>query len=156
MAFGPVQAEDVAELVRRGLLAESTASAGLSEALAAHPLPRLLAAGVRRDRVDLVGRDVELVAPSVLEEQIVPLGAANGALHHPREARHSMDVVHDEAPDGEVVEEALDRAGTRSGESVRPAPPRKVGLGEYCKPRRLENVSLVDLRDHHPQTRSTE
>ena len=38
VAFGPVQAEDVAELVRRGLLAESTASAGLSEALAAHPL----------------------------------------------------------------------------------------------------------------------
>jgi formate dehydrogenase iron-sulfur subunit len=38
VAFGPVQAEDAAELVRRGLLDESTALVGLSEALAAHPL----------------------------------------------------------------------------------------------------------------------
>jgi formate dehydrogenase iron-sulfur subunit len=38
VAFGPVQAADIADLVGRGLLAESTALAGLPEALAAHPL----------------------------------------------------------------------------------------------------------------------
>jgi formate dehydrogenase iron-sulfur subunit len=38
VAFGPVQAGDVAGLVHAGLLDESTARDGLSEALAAHPL----------------------------------------------------------------------------------------------------------------------
>ena len=38
VAFGPVQAADVAGLVGRGLLDESTARTGLPEALAAHPL----------------------------------------------------------------------------------------------------------------------
>ena len=38
VAFGPVQAADIADLVGRGLLDESTALAGLPEALADHPL----------------------------------------------------------------------------------------------------------------------
>jgi len=38
VAFGPVQADDIADLIDRGLLDESTAVSGPSEALAAHPL----------------------------------------------------------------------------------------------------------------------
>ena len=38
VAFGPVQAEDIAGLVDAGLLDESTALDGLSDALVAHPL----------------------------------------------------------------------------------------------------------------------
>ena len=40
IAFGPVQADDVADLVARGLLDAATAQNGMSAALAAHPLHR--------------------------------------------------------------------------------------------------------------------
>ena len=40
IAFGPVKADDVADLVARGLLDDATALVGVSEALAAHPLHR--------------------------------------------------------------------------------------------------------------------
>ena len=40
IAFGPVQADDVADLVARGLLDDATSQNGVSAALAAHPLHR--------------------------------------------------------------------------------------------------------------------
>ena len=75
---------------------------------------RRLAAGVVPHRVDLVGRHVELVVAAVLEQQVVALDAADGALDHAAVAGHAVLVVHDVVAGLEVVEEAL-RVALRRG-----------------------------------------
>ena len=73
-----------------------------------------VAAGVVAHGVDLVGRHVELVVALVLEQQVVALHAADGALHHAAVAGHAVLVVHDVVAGLEVVEEPL-------GVATRPA-----------------------------------
>ena len=46
-------------------------------------------------RVDLVGRDVQLVVAAVLEQEVVALDASDGALDHAAEPRNPVHVVHD-------------------------------------------------------------
>ena len=74
-----------------------------------------LAAGVVPHRVDLVGRHVELVVALVLEQQVVALHAADGALHHAAVAGDAVLVVHDVVAGLEVVEEALGVAAADGG-----------------------------------------
>ena len=88
---------------------------GLLPALAAEAVEGgRLAAGVVPHRVDLVGRHVELVVALVLEQQVVALHAADGALHHAAVAGDAVLVVHDVVAGLEVVEEPLGVA-TRDG-----------------------------------------
>ena len=68
---------------------------------------RRVAARVVADGVDLVGGHVELVAAAVLQQQVVALGAAKGALHHAAVAGDTVLVVHDVIADLEVFEEPL-------------------------------------------------
>ena len=68
---------------------------GLVPIGATHPAERRrVAAGVVTHRVDLVARDVQLVAAAVLEQQVVALDAADGSGDHALEARHAVDLVH--------------------------------------------------------------
>ena len=73
----------------------------------------MVAAGVRRDRVDLVGGDIELVAAAVLQQEIVALGAADGAAYEAAVAGDPVHVVDDVGPRGEIVEETLHRPRPR-------------------------------------------
>ena len=69
---------------------------GLRPVAAPEPAQRwLIAAGVVTDGVDLIGGDVELVVAAVLEQQVVALDAADGALDHAAEPRNAVLVVHD-------------------------------------------------------------
>ena len=80
----------------------------------AHPAERRrVAAGVGRDRVDLLRREVELVAAAVLELEVVPLGAADRPGHHACEAGNSVHVVDDVVAWSQVVEETFRRARGR-------------------------------------------
>ena len=80
-----------------------------------------VAAGVVADGVDLVGRDVELVAAPVLEQQVVALGAAHGLLDHAAVAGHAVLVVDDVVARLEVVEEALGVGAPGPGRAGGPA-----------------------------------
>src|SRR4029077_6396885 len=92
---------------------------------------RGLAADVLAQRVDLVARDVELVAALVRDEQVVALDAGDGALDHPLVLADAVLVVHDVVAGLEVLE----RAGTlgplsRPSRAVRPSPAGEVALGD--------------------------
>ena len=89
-----------------------------------------LASGIGLDGVDLVGGDVELVPPAVLEQEVVALGAGDGPGHHAAVAGHSVLMVHDEVPGLEVVEEALGEPGPGPGPAVGPPAPGEVALGQ--------------------------
>ena len=70
---------------------------GLLPVAAAHAMQRRrVAARVVADGIDLVGGHVELVAAAVLQQQVVALGAAEGALHHAAVAGDAVLVVHEE------------------------------------------------------------
>ena len=75
------------------------------------------ATGVVPHRVDLVGRHVEPVVALVLEQEVVALHAADGALHHAAVSGDAVLVVDDVVASLEVVEEALgsDEDGGRRG-----------------------------------------
>jgi hypothetical protein len=84
--------------------------------------------------VDLVGRHVQAVVALVLEQQVVALDPADGALDHAAVAGHAVLVVDDVVADLEVVEEALRVAAPGASAPVRPAPAGEVGLGEDGQP----------------------
>ena len=107
----------------------------------------MIAAGVRSDRVNLVGGDVELVAAAVLEEQVVTFGATEGALDQAPVARDAVNVVDDVCARCEVVEEALAGSLPRPSDAVRPAPSRDVRLGEDCELRVGKDGALLELGD---------
>ena len=90
-----------------------------------HPVQRRrLAAGVAPDGVDLVGRDVELVAALVLEQQVVARRAADRALDHPRVARDAVDLVHDVVTGAERVVEVAPWRAPRGRRCTRRRPVR--------------------------------
>ena len=120
------------ELLRHGAHRLADAGAASLPVAAVQPAERgVLSPRVRRDRVDLVRGDVEPVPAPVLQEEVVALGAGHAAAHHAAVAGDAVDVVDDVAADGEVVEEALDRPGTRPGHAVRAVAPGEVALGEH-------------------------
>ena len=139
-------------------LARTRALLALPVAAASRLSARLLAAGVGRDRVDLVRRDVEPVAAAVLEQQVVALGAADRARHHAAVAGDAVDVVHDVARPA--------RGRRRS-----PRPARGRARGTRCGRRRpvrsasastasfdaVEDEAAVERRDDdvHPGRRSS-
>ena len=105
---------------------------GLLEVRAAEAVERgRLAADVVADGVDLVGRDVELVAALVLEQQVVALDPADGPLDHAAVAADAVVVVDDVVAGLEVLEDArrLPPAGPRG--AVGPAAAGEVGLGQH-------------------------
>ena len=110
---------------------------------------RLVAAGVVPDRVDLVGRDVELVVAAVLEQEVVALDARDGALDHAPEPGDAVLVVHDEVAGLEVVEEPLG-VGAPAGphRPVRAPPAGEVGLGEHRELDGREDEPALERRDH--------
>ncbi len=117
---------------------------------------RLLAAGVRGDRVYLVGRDVELVAAAILEQQVIPLCSADRPFDEAAVAGDAVHVVNDERSRREIVEEALRRPAPRPRHPVRPAAPGDVGLGENCQLRAREDGALVELGDRDVNARAPE
>jgi hypothetical protein len=80
--------------------------------------------------VDLVGRDVELVAALVLEQQVVALDAADGPLDHAGVAGHAVLVVHDVVAGLEVLEEPGALALGGAGPPVGAPTTGEVGLGD--------------------------
>ncbi len=125
--------------------------------LGAGPLPlgaaqpahgRRVAAGIGGEQLDLVGGQVELVRPPVLEEQVVAGGAAHGPGDHAPVAGHPVLAVDDVAARGEVVEEPVDRAGPGPGLAVGAAPAGDVGLGQHGHPGPGQDESPID-RGHH-------
>ena len=100
---------------------------GALEVGAAHPVQRRgLTAGVAADDADLVGRDVELVAALVLEEEVVLGDAADGPLHHPAVAGHAVGVVHDVVAGLERVVEVRAAAGAAGARWTRRRPVRSA------------------------------
>ena len=103
---------------------------GLLEVGATHAVQgRRLATGVPADGVHLVGRDVELVAALVLEEQVVARDTADRALDHARVPRHTVHLVHDEVAGGQRVVE-IRAAARATGLAVHPPTAGEVGLGD--------------------------
>ena len=72
-----------------------------------------LPTAVRGDGLDLVHREVEPIAPPVLQDQIVTGRPAHRPRGDPFEPGHPVLAVDHEAPDGQVVEEAVGGAGAR-------------------------------------------
>ena len=123
----------------------------------AHPVERRrLAAGVGSDRVDLVGREVELVTAAVLELQVVPLGAADRPRHHAGEAGDSVNVVDDVVSRGQVVEETFRRAGSRPRLAVRPPPAGHVRLGHDGELRGQDEGSAIHRCDDDVDARAAD
>ena len=89
---------------------------GLGEVAAAEAVQRRgLAADVLAQRVDLVGRHVQLVAALVGDEQVVALDAADRALDHALVLADAVLVVHDVVAGLEVLEEARRSRGVAGG-----------------------------------------
>ena len=100
------------------------AGAGLLPVGAAHAVQRgRLAAGVAADGADLVGRDVELVTGSVLEQQVVALDAADRARGHLLVAPDAVLVMHDEVAGLERRRRSRRRAGRRAARGAHDAGP---------------------------------
>ena len=109
-----------------------------------------VAAGVVADGVDLVGRDVELVAPPELEEEVVALGPAHGLLHHPAVLADAVLVVDDVVARVEVVEEALGVGAPGPGRPVGPAPAGDVALDEDGQLDLGQDEAPLEGLDHDP------
>ncbi len=112
-----------------------------------------VAAGVVADGVDLVGRDVELVAPPVLEQEVVALGPAHGLLDHAAVLADAVLVVDDVVARAEVVEEALGVGAPRAGRPVGPAPAGDVALDEDGQLDLGEDEAPLEGLDHDPAGR---
>ncbi len=129
--------------------------------LGAGPLPfgasqpghrRGVATGIGRQQFDLVGGQVQLVGPPVLEEQIVAGCAPHGAGDHAAVPGHSVLAVDDVVSGGEVVEEPVDGAGPGAGLTVRAATAGDVGLGENGDPRLGQDESAIQPGHHDSST----
>ena len=107
-----------------------------------------VATGIGREQVDLVGGQVELVRPPVLEEQVVAGGAPHGPGDHAPVPGHPVLAVDDEVPRGQVVEEAVDGPGPGPGLAVGTAPSGHVGLGQHGHPRPGQHESPIHRCDH--------
>ena len=130
---------------------------GLLEVRAAEAVERgRLAADVVADGVDLVGRDVELVAALVLEQQVVALDAADRPLDHAAVAADPVVVVDDVVAGLQVLEDARRLAAARPGGAVGAAAAGQVGLGQHGQPRLGEDGRVVQRRHDDPAARSGE
>ena len=117
---------------------------------------RVVAARVRRDRVDLIRRHVQLVPAAVLEQEVVALGAADGAAYKPAVAGDAVHVVHDVGPRGEVVEETLHRPRPRPRHPVRSPAPRDVGLRHERQLGVGQERSPIERHDDDVDARATQ
>ncbi len=103
----------------------------LGEVAAAQPVQhRRLAAHVLAEGVDLIAGHVQLVAALVLQEQVVALGAADGALDHALVLADAVLVVHHVVAGFEILEQAGALALARARLAVGAAPAGEVGLGD--------------------------
>ena len=97
--------------------------------------PRRLTTDILGHHADLVGGHVQLVARPVLQEEVVALGAGDGAPHHPQIAAHPVNLV-----DGEVAGRELHGrpVGAAAGQARRQAsvasPPEQVFFGQHGEP----------------------
>ncbi len=110
---------------------------------------RRFATDVLTDRVDLVGRDVELVATPVAEQQVVAFDSADGPLDHPVVLTDAVLMVHDVAAGLQVLERArrlASLAGARL--AVRPATSGEVRLGDDRDLRVVQRDATVQRCDH--------
>ena len=133
-----------------GDLADGRAHPGarLLPVAAAHPVQRgCVASGVAAHGADLIGRDVQLVAAAVLQQQVVALDTADGPLRHPRVATDAVLVVHDEVAGLERVVEVGATLGAR-GAAVHAPSTGEVGLGDDREPRARYDDAPLERRDH--------
>ncbi len=91
---------------------------------------RCFAADVLAQRVDLVGRHVELVAALVRDEEIVALDTADGPLDHALVLPDAVLVVHDVVAGLQVFERAGALALLLADGAVGAAPAGEVALGD--------------------------
>ena len=114
---------------------------------------RRLAPAVGGDGLDLIDREIEPVAASILQDQIVAGGPAHRPGRDPFEPGHPVLAVDHEAPDGQVVEEAVGGAGPRSRPPVGQAPAGDVGFGEHGHLAIGKDEPARQGRRHHEGTR---
>ena len=133
------------------------AALGLLEVRAAEAVERgRLAADVVADGVDLVGRDVQLVAALVLEQQVVALDPADRPLDHPAVAADPVVVVDDVVAGLQVLEDARRLAPARPGGAVGAAAAGQVGLGQHRQPRLGKDRRVVERCHDDPPARPGE
>ena len=102
-----------------------------------------LAARVLAQRVDLVGRYVQLVAALVGHEQVVAFDAADRALDHALVVADAVDVVDDVVAWLEVFEDAGGLPAAGACLAVGAAATREVGLGDDRQPGVGEQAAAV-------------
>ncbi len=104
---------------------------GLGEVAPAEAVQRrCLAADVLAQRVDLVGRYVQLVAALVRHEQVVTFDPADRALDHALVLADAVLVVHDVHAGLEILERRRPLALAGPGGTAGPATTGQVGLGD--------------------------
>ena len=127
------------------------AVAGLLPVGAAHLAERRrVAAGVAADRADLVGRDVELVAAAVRDEEVVALDAADRPGDHPLVPADAVHLVHDEVVGLQVLVVVDGLAGLARAAVDAPAA-GEVGLRDEREP----GVGQDDARARAARRRAT-
>ncbi len=114
---------------------------------------RRLPAAVGGDGLDLIDREIEPIAPAVLQDQIVAGGPTHGPRRDPFEAGDPVLTVDHEAPDGQVVEETVGGPGARSRPPVGQAPAGDVGFGEHGDLAIGEDETARQRRRHHEGAR---
>ena len=141
----PVQHDELLRDLARG---RAHPGLRLLEVGAAHAVQRRrVAAGVLAHRADLVGGYVELVVALVLEQQVVALGAADGARDHAVVARDPVGLVHDVVALGQVLVE-VDRFARAAHPPVHAPPSREVGLRDERDLRAAEHRPALERCDH--------
>ena len=110
---------------------------------------RCLAADVLAQRVDLIGRDVELVATLVREQQVVALDAADRTAHHALVAADAVLEVHHVHARLEVLEQRGAVAPARAWTAVGAAAAGEVGLGDDRHPGGVHRHAVLQRCDHH-------
>ncbi len=134
----------------------------------ADPVARLLPVGaahlaerrrvptrVAADRADLVGRDVELVATAVRDEQVVTLDPTDRPGDHPLVAPDPVHLVHDEVVGLQVLV-VVDGLSRLARPSVDAPAAGEIGLGDQGQPCVGEHHAALERRDDERQAAGLE
>ena len=111
-----------------------------------------LSADELSESVDLVGGDVELVAPLVRDQQVVTLDASDGPLDHAVVLADAVLVVDDEVAGLEVFECGRSLAALFAGRAVGASAASEVTLGNDCHLRIRQCAAAMKWRNGDAST----
>ena len=113
---------------------------------------RRLAADVLAQGVDLVGRDVELVAALVRDQQVVALDAPDGPFDHALVLADAVLVVHDVVAGLEILERRRGLPLGLADRSVGASPTGEIALGDDRHLGVRQRAAAVQRRDRDAAT----